>query len=89
MQELLEMILKEIANHPDDIRVEEVTDESDPSFVRFLIYANDEDKGLIIGRGGRTISAIRDVISIKAVREKKKVRLEIVDEEPYEEESGE
>jgi len=85
MQELLEMILKEIANNPDDINVEEIADQNDPSFVRFLIYANDEDKGLIIGRGGRTISAIRDVIGIKAVREKKKVRLEIVDEEPYEE----
>lgn len=85
MQEFLEMILKEIANNPDDINVEEVADENDPTFVSFRIHANDEDKGLIIGRGGQTISAIRDVIGIKAVREKKKVRLEIVDEEPYEE----
>lgn len=79
------MILKEIVNNPGDINVEKVADENDPSFVRFLIHANDEDKGLIIGRGGRTISAIRDMIGIKAVREKKKVRLEIVDEEPFEE----
>lgn len=76
------MILKEISNHPDDIQVEEAIDDEDPSFVRYLIHAHDDDKGIIIGRGGRTISAIRDVISIKAVKEKKKVRLEIVDEEP-------
>jgi len=79
MQELLEMILKQIANHPDDIAIEMVVDEADPTFVKFLITANDEDKGLIIGRQGRIISAIRDVLSIKAVRENKKVRLEIVD----------
>lgn len=81
MQDLLEMILKEIANHPDDISITEEIDPEDPSFVRYLIRANDEDKGIIIGKGGRTISAIRDVVSIKAVRENKKVRLEIVDEE--------
>jgi hypothetical protein len=81
MQDLLEMILKEIATHPEDISIEEQVDTNDSSFVRYLIHAHDEDKGLIIGKGGRMISAIRDVISIKAVRENKKVRLEIVDEE--------
>lgn len=81
MQDLLEMILKEIANYPEDISITEEVDPDDPSFVRYLIRANDEDKGIIIGKGGRTISAIRDVVSIKAVRENKKVRLEIVDEE--------
>ncbi len=82
MQELLEMILKEIVNNPKDIDVEEHIDPEDPTFVRYLIKANDEDKGIIIGKGGRTISAIRDVVSIKAIRENKKVRLEIVDETP-------
>ena len=75
------MILKEIVNYPDDLRIEEEVDPEDPTFVLFKIWANDEDKGIIIGRRGRTISAIRDVVSIKAVRENKKVRLEIVDEE--------
>ncbi|MDD3661808.1 MAG: KH domain-containing protein [Candidatus Dojkabacteria bacterium] len=79
MQDLLEMILKDIVNHPEDIKTEEQVDSTDPTFVKYLIYAHDEDKGLIIGKGGRIISAIRDVLSIKAVRENKKVRLEIVD----------
>lgn len=79
MQQLLETILKDIVQYPDDISVEEQTHEEDPTFVTYLISANDEDKGVIIGKSGRTISAIRDVLSIKAVRENKKVRLEIVD----------
>lgn len=79
MQKLLETILKDIALHPDDISVEEQADEQDPTFVTYLIQAHEDDKGVIIGKGGRTISAIRDVLSIKAIRENKKVRLEIVD----------
>lgn len=81
MQELLEYILKAIVNNPDEVSVEKQVDEDDPSFVRFFIRAHDDDKGIIIGKGGHTISAIRDVLSIKAVRQNQKVRLEIVDEE--------
>ena len=79
MKPLLELILKDITNYPDEIDIEEQINEEDPTFVIYLIKANDDDKGIIIGKGGRTISAIRDVLSIKAVRENKKVRLEIVD----------
>ncbi len=79
MKELLELILREIATHPKDISIEEHIDPNDPLFVRFLITAHEKDKGLIIGRGGRTISAIRDVLSIRAIRDNKKVRLDIVD----------
>lgn len=79
MQVLLDLILRQIANYPDEIGIEEKIDENDPTFVTYLITANDADKGIIIGKGGRIISAIRDVLSIKAVRENKKVRLEIVD----------
>ena len=79
MQELLELILKGIVNNPDKVSVKEETDETDPMFVKFLISADDDDKGIIIGKSGHTISAIRDVLSIKAIQENKKVRLEIVD----------
>ncbi len=79
MKELLEMILKEVVNHPDEIQVEEVVDEEDPSFVTLEIIANEEDRGIIIGKGGHMISALRNVVSIKAIKENKKVRLEVVD----------
>lgn len=79
MKELLEMILKEIVNHPDELSIEEDVNPEDPSFVTLLITAHDEDRGLIIGKQGHTISSLRDVVSIKAVRENKKVRLKIVD----------
>lgn len=80
MKELLEKILKQIVDNPKDIEVEEVTSDDDETFVTLMIYANEEDKGLIIGKGGATISALRDIIRIKAIKENKKVRLEIAEE---------
>jgi predicted RNA-binding protein YlqC (UPF0109 family) len=79
MKELLEYVLKQIVNHPEDISVEEISDEEDPTFIKLMIEANTEDKGLIIGKNGSNISAFRDLIGIKAVQENKKVRLEISD----------
>jgi predicted RNA-binding protein YlqC (UPF0109 family) len=81
MEDLLITILKEIVNNPEEVSVQKHVDPEDPSFVKFYIRAHDDDKGIIIGKGGHTISAIRDILSIKAVRQSKKVRLEIVDEE--------
>jgi hypothetical protein len=79
VKDLLEYVLKQIVNHPEDISVEEVSDEEDPSFIKLMINAHQDDKGLIIGKNGSNISAFRDLVSIKAVQENKKVRLEIVD----------
>ncbi len=79
MKELLEFILRSIVAYPDEISVEEVVDENDPTFVVFNIKANSADRGTIIGKQGHTIMSIRDIVSIKAIKDNKKVRLNIVD----------
>lgn len=79
MKDLLEYVLKQIVNKPKSIKVEEQIDPDDPTFVKLLITADEEDRGLIIGKGGSNISALRNLVSIKAVQENQKVRLEIVD----------
>ncbi len=79
MKDLLEYVLKQIVNKPKSIKVEEQIDPDDPTFVKLLITADEEDRGLIIGKGGSNISALRNLVSIKAVQKNQKVRLEIVD----------
>lgn len=79
MKDLLEFVLKQIVNNPKGIKVEEQADPADPTFVKLLITADEEDRGLIIGKAGSNISALRNLVSIKAVQENKKVKLEIVD----------
>jgi predicted RNA-binding protein YlqC (UPF0109 family) len=76
MEHTLITILKAITTHSDDVSVE-VT-ELRPGIVEMLITANDEDKGVIIGKSGRTIKALSDIIAIKALKENKHAILKIV-----------
>lgn len=76
MEELLKHILENIVNNPDKIELKRVEEES---VVTFEISLDDEDKGLVIGRQGRTIKAIRDILGILAARENVKVYLKIAE----------
>lgn len=77
MRELLEYLAKGLVEHPDDVRVTEVT-EDDGSLVLELSVSND-DYGSVIGRGGRTAMALRAVLKAAAVKERRRVFLDIVD----------
>ena len=63
MKELVEYILKNIANHPDDISVSEETKENS---VAIKIKCNKEDIPRIIGKEGKVIRSIRNIAKIAA-----------------------
>jgi predicted RNA-binding protein YlqC (UPF0109 family) len=77
MRELLEYLAKGLVEHPDEVRVTEVA-EDDGSLVLELSVA-DDDYGSVIGRGGRTAVALREVIRAAAVKERRRVFVDIVD----------
>lgn len=77
MKELLEYLTKGLVEHPDEVRVNEVQ-EDDGSLVLELSVAQ-EDYGTVIGRGGRTAAALRTVIKTAAVKDKRRVFVDIVD----------
>jgi len=77
MKELLEYLAKGLVEHPDEVIVNEVT-ERDGSVVLEL-SVSDEDYGSVIGRGGRTAMALRAVIKAAAVKERRRVFVDIVD----------
>ena len=58
MKELLEYLAQALVEHPDEVRVKEVN-EGEGATVLELSVA-DEDYGSVIGRGGRTASALRN-----------------------------
>lgn len=80
MKELLEYIAKSIVNHPDDVIIEEKESVDFPGLTILTINVNEEDKGVIIGRKGRTINSIRDIITISAIRNNKRVRVILKDD---------
>lgn len=80
MKELLEHIIKSIVNYPDDVSIEERESVDFPGLTILTIDVNENDKGVIIGRKGRTINSIRDIITISAIRGNKRVRVILKDD---------
>ena len=78
VRELLEYLARGLVEHPDQVRVNEI-DEHDGSLVLEL-SVGDDDYGSVIGRGGRTASALRTVIKAAAVKDQRRVFVDIVDE---------
>ena len=77
MQELLEYLARALVDDPEAVRVEQF-DEDDGSVVLELSVGED-DYGQIIGRGGRTANALRTVLKAAAVKEGRRVFVDIVD----------
>ncbi len=73
---VVEMIARALADNPDLVRVEEVQRRS--ATVLQLTTAP-EDVGKIIGRQGRTASALRTLVSLAAEHHGKRAMLDIND----------
>lgn len=78
MRDLVEYIVKQIVNSPDDVLVEETSDNGE---VRLKLNLNPEDIGIVIGKGGQTIKAIRKLIMVRSRVENIRVYLDIVEPE--------
>jgi uncharacterized protein len=77
MRDLLESLVRRLVDHPDRVTVEEF-EEDDGTVVLELAVAED-DYGKVIGRGGRTANALRAVVKAAAVKENRRVLVDIVD----------
>ena len=77
MRELLEYLAKALVEEPDAVEVEQF--EEDDGTVVLELSVADDDYGQVIGRGGRTAAALRTVVKAAAVREKRRVLVDIVD----------
>lgn len=77
MKELLEYLARELVDEPGEVSVEEF-EEDDGTLVLELTVA-DDDYGKVIGRGGRTANALRLVVKAAAVKEDRRVLVDIVD----------
>lgn len=75
MKDLLEHIAKALVDSPDDVAVNEV--EGEQSLILELRVA-DDDMGKVIGKQGRIAKAIRVVMKAAAVKESKRVVVEII-----------
>ncbi len=76
-EEFLEYITKLLVDHPDDVKVEKKVDEMG---VLLNLRINPGDMGVIIGRQGATIKAIRTLLRVIGLKSHAHVTLRL--EEP-------
>ncbi len=74
MKQLALHIVKELADHPDQVQLAE--SESEGAVVLRLSVA-EEDKGKIIGKQGKVIKAIRALVAAAAAKKGLKTSVEI------------
>lgn len=80
MQELLEFILQHIVKHPDSIDIQKEESE-EGNVVTFTAKIHPEDIALVIGKGGKTVKSIRNLLNVIALQEKKRILLNVKEAE--------
>ncbi|GFZ29657.1 UPF0109 protein [Clostridium zeae] len=75
MKTLVEVIAKSLVDNPDSVQVNEVAGEQ--SIIIELKVAP-EDMGKVIGKQGRIAKAIRTVVKAAAIKDNKRVVVEII-----------
>lgn len=71
----LEHLVRGIVDHPDEVRV---VSSSSPRGDLLEVRVHPDDRGRVIGRGGRTARALRTLIS--ALADGRRVRVDVADD---------
>src|SRR5262245_6695269 len=77
LRELLDYLARLLVDHPDKVQVEEY--EEDDGTLVLELSVDEDDYGQVIGRGGRTAQALRTVVKAAAVKDNRRVLVDIVE----------
>jgi uncharacterized protein len=77
MRELLVYLASQLVDEPAKVEVEGF--EEDDGTLVFELSVADDDYGKVIGRGGRTAQALRTVVKAAAVKDNRRVLVDIVE----------
>ena len=76
MKKALEYIVTSIVESPEKV---EVIEDEDNGIINFTIKVASSDMGRIIGKNGKVIRGIRNVIKIPAIKQNKKINIELLE----------
>jgi predicted RNA-binding protein YlqC (UPF0109 family) len=77
VNDLVEFLARALVDDPDAVTVESF--EEDDGTLVYEVTVADDDVGKIIGRSGRTVNALRAVVRAAAVRDGRRVLVDVVD----------
>ncbi|RKX42582.1 MAG: RNA-binding protein [Verrucomicrobia bacterium] len=76
MKALLETMAKSLVDAPNEVQITEIDGEKT---IIFELRCNAKDIGKIIGKSGKTVGAMRTLLSSIAAKQGRKAVLEVVD----------
>jgi len=77
MKKLLEYLVTSIVEHPEAVVVEESEEEGQ---INLNFQVHPDDVKIVIGKQGQTIKALRELVKIKAIKERKKVNVNLLNQ---------
>jgi len=75
MKEMLKMLVKDLVDNPDQI---EITEKEEGKTITLELKVDPSDMGKVIGKQGKIAKAIRVLMKAYAVKENKKINVEII-----------
>lgn len=84
-QKVLEDILISLVNNPQEVKVQKIIDEMG---VLLKIKVHPQDMGLVVGRNGATIKAIKTIIKALGTKNFARVNIKIEEPTPLEKEKA-
>ena len=76
MKAFIEFVVKALVDYPEQVEVREVDGDR---VVVFELRLNQTDIGKVIGKSGRTITAIRTLLTSAAAKQGKRAMIEIIE----------
>ncbi|HPY97019.1 MAG TPA: KH domain-containing protein [Candidatus Cloacimonadota bacterium] len=76
MKDLLEFVVKGLVDDPSEVAI---TETQKDDIVVYELHVSKPDVGKVIGKKGRTASAIRTILKAISTKQGKKVELEIIE----------
>lgn len=80
MKQLIEYIVSNIVNHPESVIITEEVSE-DGTMTKYLIKVDTEDVGRVIGKQGKVIKSIRQIIRIAAIQKGTRAIVDLLEED--------
>lgn len=78
MKDLLSYIVTSLVTKPDAVEIDERAQDGN---LDLMLKVDPSDMGLIIGKSGQTIRAIRKLLTVRAIAENVRVNLTLVEPE--------
>jgi predicted RNA-binding protein YlqC (UPF0109 family) len=76
VKDLLDFLTRALVEDPDAVEVDEFEEDED---LVYEISVADDDLGRVIGKGGRVANALRTVAKAAAVKQERRVIVDILD----------